>query len=55
MLENNLIPLLTDKDIEIACKGLHGEWLQQKRIILEKQNKLYAEHNKKILERKNIV
>jgi hypothetical protein len=55
MLKNNLIPLLTDKDIETACKGLYGEWLQEKRLILKKQNELYAKHNKKILERKNIV
>ncbi len=54
-MDNKLIPLLTDKDIDNACKGLYGEWLQQKRQILEKQNELYIEHNKKILKRKNIV
>ena len=54
-MDNKLIPLLTDKDIENACKGLNGEWLQEKRQILKKQNELYIVHNKKILERKNIV
>lgn len=54
-MDNKLIPLLTDKDIENACKGLNGEWSQERREILKKQNELYIAHNKKILERKNIV
>jgi hypothetical protein len=49
ILSNQLIPLLTDKDIETACKGLYGEWLQERRLILEKQNELYIAHNNKIL------